>query len=45
MPGFDQILSFVVKFCSGGIIHPLEHISNISMQTDTFPNSVKVARV
>ena len=44
-PGFDDISSSVVKFCASGILNPLKHIFNLSLQTGIFPNGMKIARV
>ena len=44
-PEYDNISSSVVKFCASGILNPLKHISNLSLQTGIFPNGMKIARV
>ena len=43
--GFDDISSYVVNFCIGGIFHPLKHIFNFSLRMGIFPNGMKIARV
>ena len=44
-PEYDNISSSVVKFCASGILNPLKHIFNLSLQTGIFPNGMKIARV
>ena len=44
-PGFDDISSSVSSFCGSGILNPLKHIFNLSLQTGIFPNGMKIARV
>ena len=43
--GLDDISSSVVNFCISGIFNPLKHIFNLSVQTGTFSNRMKIARV
>ena len=44
-PWFDNMSSSVVSFCINGIVNPLRHIFNLSLQTGIFPNRMKNARV
>ena len=44
-PGFDDILSSVVKFCASGIFDPLKHIFNLSLQKEFFSYGMKIALV
>ena len=42
---FDDISSSFVNFYISGIFHPFKHIFNLSLQTGSFPNGMKVARI
>ena len=44
-PRFDDILSSIVNFCMSCVFHPLQYISNLSLQTRVFPTEIKIARV
>ena len=44
-PGFDDISSSVVNFCISGIFNPLKHIFNLWLQTEIFPNGMKIVQV
>jgi len=43
--GFDEIPTFLVKQCLCHFIKPLVHIYNVSFQTGTFPDMMKIAKV
>jgi hypothetical protein len=43
--GFDGIPTFLVKQCLCQFIKPLLHISNVSLQTGTFPDMMKKAKI
>jgi hypothetical protein len=44
-PGFDEILTFLVKQCLCHFIKPLVHIYNVSFQTGIFPDMMKKAKI
>ena len=43
--GLDDISFNVVKKCFGVLHKPLLHIFNLSLQTDIFPDKLKITRV
>jgi hypothetical protein len=43
--GYDEIQEYVVKQCAKFVKGPLAHIYNISINSATFPEKFKVARV
>jgi hypothetical protein len=43
--GFDETPTFLVKQCLCLFIKPLVHIYNVSFQTGTFPDMMKIAKV
>jgi len=44
-PGFDEILTFLMKQCLCHFIKPLVHNHNVSLQTGIFPNMMKKAKI
>jgi hypothetical protein len=43
--GIDEVPDHVVKQCIAYIQKPLAHIYNVSLQSGTFPDRLKLARV
>ena len=44
-PGFDEINNFILKSVINSIVAPLVHIFNLSLETGTVPNQMKIAKV
>jgi len=44
-PGFDEILTSLVKQCLCHFIKPLVHLYNVSLQTGIFPDMMKKAKI
>ena len=44
-PGYDEVSFNVIKKCFWSLHKPLLHIFNVSLQNETFPDELKIARV
>ena len=44
-PGFDDILSTIVKRCRENIFNTIKHVFSLSLKQEIFPENLKIPRV